>query len=101
MVDHNQNRIVAHRQWEVSDEIDRELSERERNSGWDGVQRGDDRMSVDLVLLANHTTHNEVFDKSGEAWPPEVTFKDSFGVKDTHVSREWGGMDGMKESRVG
>ena len=35
-------------------------------------------MSVNLVLLANCTAINEVFDKGGKAGPPVVMFKHSF-----------------------
>ena len=43
-------------------------------------------MSVDLVLLANSATHDEMFDKGGKARPPEIAFKDRLGVEDSHVA---------------
>ena len=50
-------------------------------------------MSVDLVLFANSTTCDEMFDKGGKAWPPEITFKDRLGVEDPHVAQKEGSMD--------
>ena len=63
-----------------------ELLERERNGGGDGPKWRNCRMYVNLVLLANCTTCDKVFDKGGQAWPPEVVFKDSLGMEDTHVT---------------
>ena len=39
-------------------------------------------MSVNLVLLANSTTCNEMLDRGREARPPEVTLKDRLSVED-------------------
>ena len=86
MVDHNHNRIKSRGKREISDEINRKLFEGERDSGRDWTERGNGRMSVDLVLLANSTTHNEMFDKGGKAWLPEIAFKDRLGVEDPHVA---------------
>ena len=58
-------------------------------------------MSVNLVLLANSTTCNEMLDKGREAQPPEVTLKDRLSVEDPHVAREGGRVDRMKKSRAG
>ena len=85
MVDHDHNRIKPRREGEVGDEVNRELFEGERNGGQDRTESGHSRMSVDLVLLANSTTHNEMFDKSGKAWPPEVMLNNRLGVEDSHV----------------
>ena len=101
MVDHNHNRIKPGRKREISDEIDRELLEGERDSGRDWTQRRNSRMSVDLVLLANSTTHDEMLDKGGKAQPPEIMFKDRLGVKDPHVARKGGSMNRMEEGRAG
>ena len=57
-------------------------------------------MSVNLVLLANSTSHDKMFDKGGQAWPPEIVFKDRLGVEDSHVAQEGGGMDQMEEGRA-
>ena len=65
------------------------------------TERGNSRMSVNLVLLANSATCNEMFDKSGQAWPPEVTLNDRFGVEDPHVPREGGRVNWMEKGRVG
>ena len=58
-------------------------------------------MSVSLVLLANSTTCNEMFDKGGETWPPAVSLKDRFSAEDPHVARKGGRVDRVKESRAG
>ena len=44
-------------------------------------------MSIGLVLLANGTASDEVLHKGGEAGPPEISFQNRFGAKDTHVTR--------------
>ena len=66
-----------------------------------GQVGGNGRMHVDLILLANCTVSNEIFDKGRETWPPEVTFEDRLGVENSHVTQEGGRMDGMEESRAG
>ena len=43
-------------------------------------------MSVDFVLLANHTSHYEMLDKGGKTWPPEIVLEDRLGVENTHVT---------------
>ena len=43
-------------------------------------------MSVDLVLLANSAACDEMLDKGGKAWPPEITFKDRLGAEYSHVA---------------
>ena len=53
-------------------------------------------MSVDLVLLTDGTSINEVFDKGCEIQPPEVALKDSFSMEDAHVARRGGRMQGME-----
>ena len=58
-------------------------------------------MSVDLVLLANGASCNEMFNKSGKTQPPEVAFKDRLGVEDSHVAQKGGGVDQMEEGRAG
>ena len=58
-------------------------------------------MGVDLVLLANGTACDEVLHEGGETWPPEIMFQNGFSMKDTHVARERGRMDRIKESRPG
>ena len=57
-------------------------------------------MSIGLVLLANGTTRNEVFHKGGEAGPPEIPFQDRLGAKDTHMTRQRRGMDGVEQGRA-
>ena len=101
MVDHDHNRIKARGDREISDEIDRKLFEGERDGGQDWTERGNGRMSVDLVLLANSTTCNEMFDKDGKARPPEIAFKDILGVEDPYVAQKGGSMNRMEEDRVG
>ena len=101
MVDHDHNRIKPGGKGKIGDEINRKLLERKRDGRQDWTERGNSRMSVDLVLLANSTTSDEMFDKGGKAWPPEIVFKDRLGVEDPHVARKGGSMDQMEEGRVG
>ena len=86
MVNHDHNRIKSGGKRVIGDEIDRKLFEGERDGGRDWTKRGNSRMSVDLVLLANSATHDEMFDKGGKARPPEIAFKDRLGVEDPHVA---------------
>ena len=53
-------------------------------------------MCVSLVLLADGTARNKVFHKGGETRPPEILFQDRLGMKDTHVTRQRGGVDGVE-----
>ena len=78
---------MAIRQGKVSDEVDRELFERERVRGGNRDKRRDGGMGVDFVLLADGTAIDEVFDKGSKARPPEVSFKNHFCMEDTHVAR--------------
>ena len=96
MVDHDHDRIKARRRREVSDKVNGQLFEREGDSGLDREQRRYNRVCVGLVLLADRATGDEVFDECGEAQPPEITFQDCFGTKDTHVTQQRGGVDGVE-----
>ena len=58
-------------------------------------------MDVDLVLLAEGAAIDKVFHKGGETRPPEILFKDSLGVEDTHVTHGGGRVDGVEERGVG
>ena len=86
MVDHDHYRIKSGGKREIGDEVDRRLFERESDGGQDWTERGNSRMSVNLVLLANSATCNEMLDKGREAWPPEVMLKDRLSVEDPHVA---------------
>ena len=74
MVDHDHDRIESHRRREIGDEVNRQLSEGERDVGFNGEQRGCNGVGVCLILLANRTAGDEVFHKGGETRPPEVPF---------------------------
>ena len=43
-------------------------------------------MMVNFVLLTYGTSRYEGIDKGGEAWPPEVPFKEGFGSKASRMS---------------
>ena len=101
MVDHDHNRIEAGGRREISDEVDRELFKWEDDGGFDQRQGRDNRMSVSFVLLTDRAAGNETLDKGGETRPPKIMFKDGFGAENTHVTSEGGGMDRMKQSRLG
>ena len=53
-------------------------------------------MCVGLVLLADRAASDKVFHEGGETWPPEIPFQDRFGMKDTHVTQQRGGVDGVE-----
>ena len=52
--------------------------------------------STITVLLADGAAGNKVLHKGGETWPPEILFQDRFGMKDTHVTQQRGGVDGVE-----
>ena len=81
----------------VRDEVDRELFERERERGFNGRERQDHRMCVNFVLLANSATSNEIINKHGEAWPPEVAFYNSLCAELSKMTRMWSRMDRVKQ----
>ena len=54
-------------------------------------------MSVGLILLADGTASDEVFHKGGETRPPEIPLQNCFRAKDTHVTRQRGGMDRVEQ----
>ena len=57
-------------------------------------------MCVGLVLLADRAAGDKVLYEGGETRPPEVLFQDHFGMKDAHMTRERGGMDGVEQGRA-
>ena len=101
MVYYDHNKIVAIRGRKISDEVDRELLKGEGGRGGDGHKWRDGRMGVDLVLLAEGAAINEVFYEEGKTWPPKITFKDSLGVEDTHVTHGGGRVDGVEKRGAG
>ena len=80
----------------VHDKVNGQLLEGEGVRGGNGNKRRDDWMGVDFVLLTDGTPVNEVFDKRGKAWPPEVMFKNGLRAEDTHVAGERGGVKRME-----
>ena len=58
-------------------------------------------MCTGFVLLANGAASNKVVNEYRKSWPPKVTFNNSLGVEVSEVTREGGGMDGVKERRPG
>ena len=101
MVYYDHNRVVAIRGRKIGDEVDRELLKGEGDRGGDGHKWRDDRISVDLVLLTDGAAINEVFHEGEETWPPKITFKDSLGVEDIHVTHGERRVDGVEEGGVG
>ena len=71
MVDHDQERIKARGDREISDKIAGNLLEGVRRDGFNGRQGGYGRVCVDLVLLAKGTALNIAADKGGKSRPPE------------------------------
>ena len=49
-------------------------------------------MSVHFVLLAYGTSFNKFDDVGGESWPPEVMFKECFGVESSCMTKSGGTM---------
>ena len=57
-------------------------------------------MSINLVLLADCTAIDKVFDKGGKTGPPVIMFKNGLHVEDTHMTRERGGMNSVEQGRA-
>ena len=74
MVDHDHDRIKSRGRREVGDEVNRELLKGESDSGFDREERGYNGVRIGFVLLADGTASDKVFDKGGEARPPEIPF---------------------------
>ena len=85
----------------ISDEVDRELLKGKDGRGGDGCKQRDGRMGIDLVLLTDGASIDEVFHEGGETWPSKITFKDSLGVEDTHVTHGGGRVDGVEKRGAG
>ena len=101
MVYYNHNRVVAIGGRKIGDEVNRELLKGEDGREGDGHKQGDGRMGVDLVLLTDGTAINKVFHEGGETRPLKITFKDSLGAEDTHVTHGGGRVDRVEERGVG
>ena len=100
MVDHDHDRIKSCRRGEIGDEVNRELFEGKSNSGLDQEQRGHNGVRVGLVLLADGTTGDKMLHEGGEARPPEISLQDCFHTKNTHVTQQRGGVNGVEEGRA-
>ena len=100
MVDHNHDRIKPRRRREVGDEVNGQLFKGEGDSGFDRQERRYNRVCVGLVLLAYRAASDKVLHEGGEAQPPEISFQYRFGTKNTHMTRQRGGMDRVEQGRV-
>ena len=101
MVNHDHDRIKPRRRREVGDEVNGQLFKREGDNGFDREQRWYNRVCVGFVLLADGAAGDKVLHEGGETWPPEIPFQDRLGMKDPHVTRQRGGVDGVEQGRAG
>ena len=92
---------MAIRGRKISDEVDRELFKGEGGRGGDGHKQRDGWMGVDFVLLTEGASVDEVFYEGRETRPPKVTFKDSLGMEDIHVTCGGERVDGVEERGAG
>ena len=69
--------------------------ERNRNKWWAN------QVSVYFVLLAYGTSFNELVNIGSQTRPPEVLFKESFGMESTCMSKSGRGMKGGYEGMAG
>ena len=100
MVDHDHDRIKSRGRREVGDEVNGELLKGESDSGFDREERGYNGVRIGFVLLTGGAASDKVFYKGGEARPPEISFQNCFGVKDTHMTRQRRGMDRVEQGRA-
>ena len=96
MVNHDQDRIKAGGGKKICDNVNWELAEGERSGGRDGMERRRGGVSINLVLLADCTAIDKVFDKGGKTGPPVVVFEDSLCMEDTHMTKEKRGMNSVE-----
>ena len=99
MVYYDHDRVMAVGDRKISDEVDGELPAKEGSGRRDRHEWRDCEVSINLALLTNSAVVHEVFDKRSKTGPPKVTFKDRFGVEDTHVPGCRGEMDQVEEER--
>ena len=71
MVNHDQKGIKTIREWEVGDQIARDLLEWMRTREGDRKEWGVRGVCINLVLLTSNTTTNILADKGCESQPPE------------------------------
>jgi hypothetical protein len=86
MVDHDQNRIEAPRDWEISDKIHREVCEWGNSGGINGDKWRDSRVSISLHLLTQGATFNVSMDIGTHSRPPVIAFNEFFSFKMTGMS---------------
>ena len=86
MVNHNHYRVKASRWGKISDEVHRQLFEREGNGGRDRTKQWGRRMSVHFILLTDNAASDKMFHKSGQPRLPKILFQDSLGVENTHMT---------------
>ena len=87
MVNHDQQRIVAKRGQEVSNQINRQLLKWAGTRGGDGGKCRDGWVGIDLHLLAEGATRDEAMNKGGHTWPPIVPRQERIGAKEPPVTR--------------
>ena len=73
MVNHDQKGIKAGGRWEVSDEVTHDLLEGAGGRGANGVERGNGRMGVGLVLLAGRAAFDVLPDIGSKTRPPKFS----------------------------
>ena len=56
-------------------------------------------MYVNLVLLIDGTTIDEMLYEGGETQPPVVMFKENLGAEDPHVASGGRGVESVEERR--
>ena len=86
MVNHDQERIKAHGDWEIHDEITEDLLEGAGSREFDWGEQWDSGMSIGLVLLACSTAFDIAADKGGQARPPELGSNKLAGFEEARVA---------------
>ena len=101
MVYHNQNRIEAVGQWEIGDEVHRDLLEGMGAIGGDRSEWGYGGVCVDLIGLTHSTTSNEAANEGGYTGPPVVLLEKGDGVEITTVGTHQRFMDVFDKGVLG
>ena len=101
MVYHDQNRIKAVGEWEVGDEVHRDLLEGACAFGGDRGERGVGRVGVDFVGLASSAAGDEFADEGGHAGPPIVFLEHRNGAEVSTVGASEGFVNVFDQGVVG
>ena len=93
MVNHDHERIIAKRGWEIGDQVNRQLLKWASATGGNGGKCRDSRVGIDLHLLAKGTTEDKAADEGGHTQPPIIPRQQGIGAKESPMAGSEGQVD--------